>query len=132
MWSRYFSSALRPDDANRYFVFARRPENDLVQAIYPASPSFRAWTLRLPSETRSSSLSSLNVSDVFTASALTIASRVRSWIRRSRLAAAVSAGRALGTPRFGFSSRAARKAPGLAAIFPRNHGPEKNVKSAES
>src|SRR5580658_6168910 len=85
----------------------------------------------------SRSFNSLNVREVFTARALTIARRVRSWIRRSRFTAVVSADCAPPAPpvmRFNLSlsSRDARKAPDLAAIFPRDHRSKNDVQTPES
>src|SRR3954447_12459107 len=68
----------------RYSVFGIRPSKLLVQRIYPASSSFRACTLRLPSVVFSNRFRSANVSASFTASELMIASRSRSWMSRSR------------------------------------------------
>src|SRR5437879_2385644 len=87
MWSRYRSSARRPVAVSRYRVWGTRPANDLVQVTYCAPSSLRAWTLRFPSVVLRSVFSSLNVSASFTASALTMPRRTRSWIRRSSSAA---------------------------------------------
>src|SRR5438309_6074575 len=64
-----------------------RPANDLLQVMYCASSSLRACTLKLPSVVLRSAFSSLKVNASFTASALTMPSRTRSWIRRSSSAA---------------------------------------------
>src|SRR5262245_47004859 len=83
MWLRYRSSARRPAAVRRYSVFGRRPSKDLVHAMYCASSSLRAWTLRFPSVVLRSFLRSLNVRVSLTASALTMPSRIRSWMSRS-------------------------------------------------
>src|SRR5690606_20066516 len=111
-----------------------RPSNRFRTAIYPASSSFLAWTLRLPSVAPSSSLSSLNESDSLTASALTSASRSRSWIRRSS---------SIGLPSWppvtlcrprgssGASRRCAALRP-LATVPPRDDRPEHDVEQPEA
>src|SRR5438034_152169 len=94
-----------------------RPWNDLVHVIYWAASSFRACTLRLPSVAFSSPLSSLKLSAVFTASALTMPRRTRSWIRRSSSAARRPAGSAL---RLCSGVSALLATPDLATIPPRD------------
>src|SRR5882724_4261374 len=59
--------------------------------MYAASSSRRACTLRLPSVAFISRFRSLNDSVSFTASALTMPRRTRSWIRRSRASEACEA-----------------------------------------
>src|SRR5688572_1570860 len=61
-----------------------RPSNDFLQARYPASSSFRVCTLTLPSVVLRIAFISLKVTEGLTASALTMARRVFSWINRSR------------------------------------------------
>src|SRR5580704_14216891 len=61
-----------------------------------------------------------------------IASRVRSWIKRSRLEAEASTERARDAARFPDSSRSARYAADLPAIFPRNDRAEENVQSTKA
>src|SRR5262249_4890315 len=73
----------RPAAVRRYSVFGRRPSKDFVHAMYWASSSLRAWTLRFPSVVFRSFLRSLNVSVSLTASALTMPRRIRSWMSRS-------------------------------------------------
>src|SRR5712664_3761566 len=95
--------------------------------MYSASSSLRAWTLRLPSLVLSSALSSLNVRLSRTASALTIASRTRSPISRSRSAVFT----------FGFtgrsgSARAIRAVLLLATVPPCDDQAEHDVKAAET
>src|SRR5213082_1800798 len=130
MWSRYCSRARRPAPVNRYSVFGIRPSNDLVQVTYDASSSLRAWTLRLPSVVLRSALSSLKLKLSFTASALTMPSRTRSWISRSS-----SAVRGLAPARARATSRSAASvflaAPGLATVPPGNDRPEHDVQPAE-
>src|ERR1051325_5694598 len=105
-----------------------RPSNDFVQVIYCAFSSLRACTLRLPSEVLSRALSSLNVSASFTASALTMPSRTRSWIRRSR-SAARKPPRSL---RSGWATASDfLAAPGLATIFPGDDHTQHDVQPAE-
>src|SRR3989449_11334109 len=87
MWSRQRSSARRPAAVSRYSVFGIRPSNDLLQVMYCASSSRRACTLKLPSVVLSSALSWLKLNESFTASALTMPSRTRSWMSRSSSAA---------------------------------------------
>src|SRR5262245_37571092 len=102
--------------------------------MYPASSSFRACTLRLPSVVCSRPFSSLNVSDSFAARALTIPSRIRSWIRRSS-APGVASVAFPRTPRNGsFSSSRFRAPPRgsgaaacLATVPPRDLDPEHDV-----
>ena len=78
MWTRYFSSARRPAAVRRYSVRGTRPSNDLSHAMYWASSSLRAWTLRLPSVVSSRRFRSLNDRRSLTASALTMPRRSRS------------------------------------------------------
>src|ERR1035438_996383 len=103
-----------------------RPAKLLVQSTYPASSSFRAWMLRLPSEASSSFLSSPKVNDWFTASALRMPSRRRSWTRRSNFEVSPTASR---TGRF---SRSRRTVLGLPAIFHRDQGSTSQMQPAES
>src|SRR2546426_12471928 len=105
-----------------------RPWNDLVQMIYWAASSFRACTLRLPSVAFSSPLSSLKLSAAFTASALTMPRRTRSWIRRSSSAARRPAGSAL---RLCSGVSALLATPDLATIPPRDDPAEHDVQPAE-
>src|SRR5438034_4585522 len=105
-----------------------RPWNDLVHVIYWAASSFRACTLRLPSVAFSSPLSSLKLSAAFTASALTMPRRARSWIRRSSSAARSPAGSAL---RLCSGVSALRATPDLATIPPRDDPAEHDVQPAE-
>src|ERR1700744_5468415 len=107
-----------------------RPSNDLVQTMYSASSSLRAWTLKFPSVVSRSFFSSLNVSDGFTARALTIRRRMGSEIRRSNRARALPA--------------TIRTSPGfceaeffcavfcLATVPPGNDDSEHNVQTAKS
>src|SRR5262245_50465365 len=130
MWVRYFSKALRPAGVMRNSVRGMRPSNDLSHAMYSASSSFRAWTLRLPSVVRSSRFRSLNVSRSFTASALTMPSRRRSWMRRSR-----SSGPRFGGAsgfRFRTSDFRLRASDFLPTVSPRNDQPEHDVQAAEA
>src|SRR5690348_367429 len=60
-----------------------------------------------------------------------IASRVRSWITRSRFAAGVS-GNGGAVTRLAFSSRCTRAAFDLAAILPRNHPSKEDMESAKT
>ena len=78
MWARYLSNARRPAAVSRYSVRGMRSSNVLSHAMYAASSSLRAWTLRFPSVVCSSRFSSLNVSRSLTASALTMPRRSRS------------------------------------------------------
>src|SRR6185312_9961910 len=87
MWSRYRSSARRPAAVSRYSVLGIRPSNDLVHVMYCASSSRRACTLKFPSVVLSRALSWLKLNESFTASALTMPRRTRSWISRSSSAA---------------------------------------------
>src|ERR1039458_8608568 len=102
-----------------------RPAKLLVQSTYPASSNFRAWILRLPSDASSSFLSSPKVNDWFTASALRMPRRRRSWTRRSNLEVSPTASR---TGRF---SRSRRTVLGLPAIFHRDHGSKNQMQAAE-
>src|SRR5438552_347727 len=106
-----------------------RPSKDLLQAIYCASSSRRACTLMLPSVVLSSFLRSLKVSDSLTASALTMPSRMRSWMSRSRseALAACRPPTPWGPPVFSLE-----RAFDLATVPPRDHQAEQNVKTAES
>src|SRR5437660_4348079 len=76
----------------------------------------------LPSLVCRISLSSLNVRRSFTASALTIAKRVFSWITRSKSGMLV----------FSMTRGAASRFAALAAIVPRDHEAVDDVQSAES
>src|SRR5213083_1738617 len=105
-----------------------RPWNDLVHVIYWAASSFRACTLRLPSVAFSSPFSSLKLSASFTASALTMPRRTRSWIRRSSSAARRPA-RSLLTPCSSVSVFLAT--PCLATVPPRDDAAEDDVQAAE-
>src|SRR5208283_5614737 len=90
MWSRYRSKAFRPAAVKQYSVLGILPSKDLVHVTYCASSSRRAWTLRLPSVVRSTFFNSLKVSESLTAKALTMPSRIRSWMIRSRCGSAFS------------------------------------------
>src|SRR5262245_61936422 len=104
--------------------------------MYCASSSRRACTLRLPSLVLSNDLSSLNVSDSFTARALAMPRRTRSWITRS----------SEGVPSTGYVTRISRPPPltrlrpapsgrdavFLATVAPRDQGAEDDVQGAES
>src|SRR5213078_987254 len=121
--------ARRPRAVSRYSVLGTRSANDLTHVMYSASSSLRAWTLRLPSLALSSALSSLNVRLSRTASALTIASRTRSWISRSS-----SAGAGCG---FVFTARSAsarvsRAVLLLATVPPCDHKTKHDVEAAKS
>src|SRR5437588_8680740 len=130
MWSRYCSRARRPAPVSRYSVFGIRPSNDLVQVTYEASSSLRACTLRFPSVVLRSALSSLKLRLSFTASALTMPRRTRSWISRSS-----SAVRTPAPERCRATSRSAASvflaAPGLATVPPSNDRAEHEVQPAE-
>src|SRR5687768_332740 len=126
MCPRYFSSALFPEAVNEYSVFGIRPSNDFLQARYPASSSLRAWTLTLPSVVFRIAFISLNVSDGFTASALTIERRVFSWMSRSKSGIDVSTG-----CRRGATASAILRAA-LATVPPRDHDSECDVQPAEA
>src|SRR3989441_12304499 len=131
MWSRERSSARRPAAVSRYSVFGIRPSNDLVQVMYCASSSRRACTLKLPSVVLSSALSWLKLNDSFTASALTMPSRTRSWISRSSSAARPPPP----TPRPLLSpcstASVFRAAPCLATVPPGNDHAERDAQAAE-
>src|SRR5581483_4130855 len=133
IWLRYFSSARRPAAVSRYSVRGTRPSNDLSQATYSASSSFRACTLRLPSVVCSSRLRSVNDSRSLAASALTMPRRSRSWMTRSRSSAVRFCTRS--APVFRLSSFDSRLSTAnflLTAIAPRNHVSEPEMKRAES
>src|SRR5437762_11055392 len=106
-----------------------RPANDLLHVTYCASSSLRACTLKLPSVVLRSAFSSLKANASFTASALTMPSRTRSWIRRSS-----SAARGARSPRGGAEAAAAvfRTAPDLATVPPCDDAAEHDVQAAES
>src|SRR5438132_1187500 len=105
-----------------------RPANDLLQVMYCASSSLRACTLKLPSVVLRSAFSSLKVNASFTASALTMPSRTRSWIRRSS-----SAARKARSPRGGAATASGfRTAPDLATVPPCDNPAEHDVQAAES
>src|SRR5688572_3234892 len=136
MWLRSFWSALRPAAVNLYSVFGRRPSKNLVQEMYPASSSLRACTLRLPSVVFIKFFRSLKVSDSLAASALIIPRRRRSWIKRSRLGAALFslAGDAcvLGTSATGFWGTVFFAVECLATVFPHNNCTKNQVQAAET
>src|SRR5438876_824328 len=91
-----------------------RPANDLLHVMYCASSSLRACTLKLPSVVLRSAFSSLKVNASFTASALTMPRRTRSWISRSS-----SAARSARSPRGGGATASGfRTAPDLATVPP--------------
>src|SRR5437016_1830394 len=130
MWSRYCSRARRPAPVNRYSVFGIRPSNDFVQVTYDASSSLRACTLRLPSVVFKSALSWLKLRLSFTASALTMPRRTRSWISRSSPAVRTPAAeRSRATSCSAASVFLA--APCLATVPPGNDRAEHDVQSAE-
>src|SRR2546421_1618710 len=106
-----------------------RPANDLLHEMYCASSSLRACTLKLPSVVLRSPFSSLKVNASFTASALTMPSRTRSWISRSS-----SAARSARSPRGGGDATASvfRAAPDLATVPPCDDSAEHDVQAAES
>src|SRR6266436_8952909 len=96
--------------------------------MYCASSSRRACTLKLPSEVLSRALSWLKLSASFTASALTMPRRTRSWISRSS-SAARDPPRSLFSPCSTASVFLA--APCLATVPPSNDHPEPDVQAAE-
>src|SRR5918912_4239216 len=104
--------------------------------MYCASSSFAAWTLKLPSVAPSKCLRSLKLSDSLTASALTMPSRMRSWIRRSMSGAVLPVARSA-SPRTtcvcarGVRSRSCGAACPLATIPPGDDDAERNVQAAE-
>src|SRR6266516_1451744 len=128
MWPRYRSSARRPAAVSRYSVLGIRPSNDLAHVMYCASSSRRAWTLKLPSVVLSRALSWLKLRASFTASALTMPRRTRSWISRSS-SAARDPPRSLFRPCSTASVFLA--APCLATVPPSNDHPEHDVETAE-
>src|SRR5690349_9913065 len=97
--------------------------------MYCASSSLRAWTERLPSDVPIICLSSLKESDSWTASALTIPRRRRSWIRRSIAAGAEgfapSSLRSLGASLFAAGLRSP-------IVVPRDPETEDDVQAAEA
>src|SRR6185436_5314768 len=108
-----------------------------VHDTYPASSSLRVCTLRLPSVVCVIALSSVNVSgSLLAASALTMASRVRSWTSRSSSrgsrAFAAAAVDPLRSSR-PVDSTGTRAVPlfALAAMFPRDHESKDDVQDAE-
>src|SRR5207247_775818 len=111
-----------------YSVLGIRPSNDLAHVMYCASSSRRAWTLKLPSVVLSRALSWLKLSASFTASALTMPRRTRSWISRSS-SAARDPPRSLFRPCSTASVFLA--APCLATVPPSNDHPEHDVETAE-
>src|SRR5687767_833965 len=133
MWSRYRASARRPGGVSRNVVLGRRPSKVFSHATYPASSSFRAWTLRLPAVAPSSRCRSLNASESFAARALTIPSRIRSWIRRSRRSAGAArstADRPVPAPDRRAGVRLAAR--GSATVPPRDRDAEHREQPAES
>src|SRR5438445_662298 len=105
-----------------------RPANDLLHVMYCASSSLRACTLKLPSVVLRSPFSSLKVNASFTASALTMPRRTRSWISRSS-----SAARSARSPRGGAATASVfRTAPDLATVPPCDDATEHDVQAAES
>src|SRR5688572_32398145 len=104
--------------------------------MYPASSSLRACTLRLPSVVFIKFFRSLKVSDSLAASALIIPRRRRSWIKRSRLGAALFslAGDAcvLGTSATGFWGTVFFAVECLATVFPHNNCTKNQVQAAET
>src|SRR5256886_9124856 len=106
-----------------------RPANDLLHEMYCASRSLRAGTLKLPSVVLRSPFSSLKVNASFTASALTMPSRTRSWISRSS-----SAARSARSPRGDGDATASvfRTAPDLATVPLCDDSAEHDVQAAES
>ena len=100
--------------------------------MYPASSSFRAWTLKLPSDNAEELFQFVECQrSVYSQRADDRQPRAfvnqPVEIRRS----AGFFGGATGADASAFLRRA-RKAPDLAAIFPRDHRSEKNVKAAEA
>src|SRR5512142_3413066 len=99
--------------------------------MYSASSSRRACTLRLPSVVLSSALSSLKLRLSFTARALTIPRRIRSWISRSRSAAPTFG--STGASADGSASRVrSRAAVALATVAPRDDDAEDDVEPSEA
>src|SRR2546425_6653175 len=131
MWSRQRSSARRPAAVSRYSVLGIRPSNDLVHVMYCASSSRRACTLKFPSVVLSRALSWLKLNESFTASALTMPRRTRSWISRSSSAARDPPP----PPRSLLSSCSTASvflaAPCLATVPPSNDHAEPDVQAAE-
>src|SRR3977135_2718336 len=99
--------------------------------MYCASSSRRACTLKLPSVVLSRALSWLKLNESFTASALTMPRRTRSWISRSSSAARrpPPPPRSLLSPRSTASGFLA--APCLATVPPSNDHAEPDVQAAE-
>src|SRR2546428_5304167 len=99
--------------------------------MYCASSSRRACTLKLPSVVLSSALSWLKLNESFTASALTMPRRTRSWISRSSSAARDPPP----PPRSLLSSCSTASvflaAPCLATVPPSNDHAEPDVQAAE-
>src|SRR4029077_14154327 len=99
--------------------------------MYCASSSRRACTLKLPSVVLSSALSWLKLNESFTASALTMPRRTRSWISRSNSAARPPPPppRSLLSP--GSTASVFLAAPCLANVPPSNDHAEHDVQAAE-
>src|SRR5713226_10326768 len=96
--------------------------------MYCASSSRRACTLKLPSVVLSSALSWLKLKESFTASALTMPRRTRSWISRSSSAAREPPRSLLSPCSTGSVFRAV---PCLATVPPSNDHAERDVQAAE-
>src|SRR5947208_3230104 len=105
--------------------------------MYLAPSSFRACTLRFPSVVRMRRLSSLNVNESFTARALRIPRRSRSWMSRLSSGGPTEGARWRGTRAAGRLSAARRtRLRGVrsssATVPPRDRDAEGDVEAAES
>src|SRR6266850_4272378 len=110
-----------------------RPSNDLVHVMYCASSSRRACTLKFPSVVFKRALSWLKLNESFTASALTMPRRTRSWINRSSSAARNPPPPPLPRSLLSPCSTASvfLAAPCLATVPPSNDDAEPDVQAAE-
>src|ERR1051326_5593148 len=144
LWPRERSRGLRPAAVRRYSVLGVRPSKYFLQTTYCASSNLRACTLRFPSVVFRSCLRSLKVSESLTASALMMASRMRSCMSRSSSAACAGPSAAFGPRRCSLKSCCWLCAPAfdllrsfvsafcLATVVPRNVESEDDVQQAEA
>src|SRR5882672_1190362 len=99
--------------------------------MYCASSSRRACTLKFPSVVWSRALSWLKLNESFTASALTMPRRTRSWISRSSSAARPPPPTPRSPLRPSSTASVFLAAPCLATVTPSNDHAERDVQAAE-
>ena len=138
MWSRYRVELAAARRGEPVLGPGPPPVEALGAGDVPASSSLRACTLRLPSVVLQQRLELVEVSDSTAASALTMPSRMRWWMRLSRGPPArpgrARRGRGGALPRGAVVPDRPRRAAAFesATVPPRHEHPEGRVQSAEA